>query len=57
MGFSIGVASKEPVMRGVQGGVAQLCHQKQAPLKQMSSQSIAVSSWPKSMYPWMEIEL
>ena len=38
MRYWIGVASKEHVMRGVQGGFAQVCHGKEGPLKQMSSQ-------------------
>lgn len=36
MRYWIGVASKEHVMRGVQGGFAQVCHGKEGPLKQMS---------------------
>lgn len=36
MRYWIGVASKEHVMRGVQGGFAQVCHGKESPLKQMS---------------------
>lgn len=38
MRYWIGVASKEHVMRGVQGGFAQVCHGKEGPLKQMSRQ-------------------
>ncbi len=38
MRYWIGVASKEHVMRGVEGGFAQVCHGKESPLKQMSSQ-------------------
>lgn len=34
--YWIGVASKEHVMRGVQGGFCQLCHGKAYPLKRMS---------------------
>ena len=36
MRYWIGVASKEHVMRGTQGGFAQVCHGKEGPLKQMS---------------------
>ncbi len=35
MRYWIGVSSKEHVMRGVQGGFAQVCHGKAGPLKQM----------------------
>ncbi|CDZ81896.1 EVE domain protein [Candidatus Rubidus massiliensis] len=35
MRYWIGVVSKEHVMRGVQGGFAQVCHGKEGPLKQM----------------------
>lgn len=35
MRYWIGVASKEHVMRGVQGRFAQVCHGKAGPLKQM----------------------
>jgi hypothetical protein len=35
MRYWVGVASKEHVMRGVQGGFAQVCHGKAGPLKQM----------------------
>ncbi len=35
MRYWIGFASKEHVMRGVQGGFAQVCHGKAGPLKQM----------------------
>jgi hypothetical protein len=38
MHYWIGVASKEHVMQGVQGGFAQVCHGKDGPLKQMSPQ-------------------
>jgi hypothetical protein len=38
MRYWIGVASKEHVMRGVQGGFAQVCHGKEGPLKQMTPQ-------------------
>jgi hypothetical protein len=38
MRYWIGVASKEHVMRGVQGGFTQVCHGKEGPLKQMSQQ-------------------
>lgn len=38
MRYWIGVASKEHVMRGIQGGFAQVCHGKVDPLKQMSPQ-------------------
>lgn len=38
MRYWIGVASKEHVMRGVQGGFVQVCHGKEGPLKQMSPQ-------------------
>jgi hypothetical protein len=33
MCYWIGVASKEHVMRAVQGGFAQVCHGKEGPLK------------------------
>jgi len=36
MKYWIGVASKEHVQRGVEGGFCQLCHGKQQPLKRMS---------------------
>ena len=36
MRYWIGVASKEHVLRGVQGGFAQVCHGKEGPLKQMA---------------------
>jgi len=34
-GFWIGVVSREHVMRGVEGGFAQLCHGRAAPLRRM----------------------
>lgn len=37
MRYWIAVASKEHVMRGVQGGFAQVCHGKAGPLKQMKA--------------------
>lgn len=40
MRYWIGVASKEHVLRGVQGGFCQLCHGKAYPLKRM-----AVGDW------------
>ncbi len=36
MRYWIGVASKEHVLTGVQGGFAQVCHGKAGPLRQMS---------------------
>jgi hypothetical protein len=36
MKYWIGVASKEHVQRGVEGGFCQLCHGKQQPLRRMS---------------------
>ena len=38
MRYWIAVASKEHVMRGVQGGFAQVCHGKEGPLKLMAPQ-------------------
>ncbi len=38
MRYWIGVASKEHVIRGVQGGFDQVCHMKEGPLKQISPQ-------------------
>jgi EVE domain len=35
--YWIGVASKDHVLRGVQGGFCQLCHGKESPLKRLSS--------------------
>ena len=37
MKFWIGVASKEHVQKGVEGGFCQLCHGKSQPLKRMSA--------------------
>lgn len=37
MRYWIAVASKEHVMRGVEGGFAQVCHGKAGPLKQMQA--------------------
>lgn len=38
MRYWIAVASKEHVMRGVQGGFCQVCHGKAGPLKRMSGE-------------------
>lgn len=38
MRYWIGVASKEHVLRGVEGGFAQVCHGKEGPLKHMAAQ-------------------
>ncbi|TYQ28910.1 EVE domain-containing protein [Pseudanabaena sp. UWO311] len=35
--YWIGVASKDHVLKGVQGGFCQLCHGKHSPLKRLSS--------------------
>ena len=35
--FWVGVVSREHVMRGVEGGFAQLCHGKAAPLRKMKA--------------------
>lgn len=37
MRYWVAVASKEHVMRGVEGGFAQVCHGKAGPLKQMQA--------------------
>lgn len=34
--YWIGVASRDHVLKGVNGGFAQLCHGKEAPLKKMN---------------------
>lgn len=35
--YWIGVASRDHVMKGIDGGFAQLCHGKEAPLKKMNT--------------------
>jgi predicted RNA-binding protein len=35
--YWLGVASRDHVMKGINGGFAQLCHGKEAPLKKMST--------------------
>ncbi|MFA6066082.1 MAG: EVE domain-containing protein [Candidatus Babeliaceae bacterium] len=35
--YWVGVASREHVKKGIQSGIAQVCHGKQAPLKRMKS--------------------
>ncbi|YCA46242.1 EVE domain-containing protein (plasmid) [Bacillus sp. JZ8] len=43
----IGVASRDHVMKGVQGGFAQLCHGKEAPLKKMRTGDWIIYYSPK----------
>lgn len=45
--YWIGVASQDHVMNAVQGGFAQLCHGKQAPLKKMSTGDWIIYYSPK----------
>ncbi|WP_313897332.1 EVE domain-containing protein [Bacillus cereus group sp. BfR-BA-01380] len=35
--YWIGVASRDHVLKGVEGGIAQLCHGDSSPLKRMKS--------------------
>lgn len=42
MNYWIAVASKEHVMRGVQGGYAQVCHGKVGPLKKMKGDDFLI---------------
>lgn len=45
--YWIGVASRDHVMRAVQGGFAQLCHGKEAPLKKMNTGDWIIYYSPK----------
>jgi len=45
--YWIGVASRDHVINAVQGGFAQLCHGKQAPLKKMSTGDWIIYYSPK----------
>lgn len=45
--YWIGVASKDHVLRGVQGGFSQLCHGKSRPLKRMSGGDWMIYYSPK----------
>eukprot|EP00759_Apiculatamorpha_spiralis_P017590 PhF_6_TR23766/c0_g1_i2/m.33229 len=49
--YWIGVASKDHVSRGVQGGFMQLCHGKDAPLKRMSHGDGIVYYCPRTVFP------
>lgn len=48
--YWIGVASRDHVMNAVQGGFAQLCHGKKAPLKKMSTGDWIIYYSPKVTY-------
>ena len=50
MKYWIGVASKEHVQRGVEGGFCQLCHGKQQPLKRMSKGDWIIYYSSKEMF-------
>lgn len=48
--FWVGVVSKEHVLRGVEGGFAQLCHGKRAPLARMQPGDWLVYYSPRSAF-------
>lgn len=48
--YWIGVASRDHVMKAVQGGFAQLCHGKLAPLKKMRNGDWIIYYSPKSNF-------
>ena len=50
MRYWIGVASKDHVSRGVDGGFCQLCHGKAQPLKRMASGDWIIYYSPKERF-------
>lgn len=51
MNYWIGVVSRAHVMRGVEGGFAQMNHGKQAPLKRMKAGDGLIYYSPRESYP------
>lgn len=49
--YWIGVVSEDHVKRGVEGGFAQVCHGKSAPLKKMKKGDWLIYYSPKTSYP------